>query len=95
MEVEVVVDSTIIGDAEAFTAMREYQNYVFLLDPSRGIFIFNSLGRHIKTLDVPGVQSFNFLGEDLYYLRNDSLEFFNLFTGPVDVYRGDRVDQGN
>lgn len=83
VEVEVVVDSTIIGDAEAFTAMREYQNYVFLLDPSRGIFIFNSLGRHIKTLDVPGVQSFNFLGEDLYYLRNDSLEFFNLFTGQV------------
>ena len=83
VEVEVVVDSALIEDAEAFKTMREYQNYVFLLDPARGIFIFNSLGNHIKTLDIPGVQSFNFLGEDMYYMRNDALEFFNLFTGQV------------
>jgi hypothetical protein len=83
VEVEVMVDSSLIKDAEAFKTMREYQNYVFLLDPARGIFIFNSLGKHIRTLDLPGVESFNFVGEDLYYLRNGSLEFFNLFTGHV------------
>ena len=83
VEVEVVADSTLIDDATAFNTMREYQNYVFLLDPARGIFVFNGLGKHIKTLHIPGVESFNFLGEDLYYLRNGSLEFFNLFTGEV------------
>lgn len=80
VELEVVVDSTLIHNAEAFTTMREYQSFVFLLNPAKGIFIFNNLGLHIRTLPVPGIGSFNFLGEELYYLRGNTLEFFNLFT---------------
>lgn len=80
VEVEVVVDSTLIRDAEAFKTMREYQNFVFLLDPSMGIYIFNSLGRHLRTIAAPGIRSFNFLGEELYYLNAGKLEFFNLFS---------------
>lgn len=80
VELEVIVDSTLIEDTEAFKTMREYQTFVFLLDPLKGIFIFNNLGRHIRTIDVQGVENFNFLGEELYFLKDDNLEFFNLFT---------------
>jgi len=80
VEVEVVVDSALIENTEAFKTMREYQSFVFLLNPAKGIFIFNSLGRHIKTIGTPGIRTFNFLGEELYFLRNGTLEFFNLFT---------------
>lgn len=80
VEVEVVVDTLLIGDATAFKTMREYQNFVFLLNPRKGIFVFNGLGRHIRTIESPGIQSFNFLGEELYYLKGSSLQFFNLFT---------------
>ncbi len=80
VEVEVAVDTTLIDDATHFKTMREYQNFVFLLNPQKGIFIFNSLGRHIKTIDAPGIQNFNFLGEELYYLSGDNIELFNLFT---------------
>lgn len=80
VEVEVQVDSALIGDAGDFTSMREYQNFAFLLNPSRGIFIFNSLGLHIRTIDVPHIKRFNFLGEEMYYLRGTTLEFFNLFS---------------
>lgn len=80
VEVEVVVDATLIENASSFKIMREYQNFVFLLDPARGIYVFNSLGRHIKTIPAPGIKSFNFLGEELYYLRKGKLEFFNLFS---------------
>jgi len=80
VEVEVVVDSSVVDSVAAFRAMREYQNFVFLLDPAMGIFIFNSLGKHIKTVSAPGIRSFNFLGEELYFLRGGSVEFFNLFT---------------
>lgn len=80
VEVEVQVDSAVIGDAEDFKTMREYQNFAFLLNPSRGIFIFNSLGKHIRTIDIPHIKSFNFLGEEMYYLRGATLEFFNLFS---------------
>ena len=80
VEVEVLVDPAIIRDATDFIAMREYQGFVFLMNPSRGIDIFNTLGIHIRTLQTPGIRSFNFLGEDLYYLKGDKLVFFNLFS---------------
>jgi hypothetical protein len=80
VELEMLIDSTLISKAEAFTVMRDYQGFVFLLNPSRGILIFNSLGHHIRSLDAPGVHAFNFLGEELYYLKGDSIRFFNLFT---------------
>jgi hypothetical protein len=80
VEVEVVVDSTLIRDAASFKTMREYQGFVFLLHPVQGILIFNGLGRHLRTIDVAGVETFNFLGEELYFLRGTRIEFFNLFT---------------
>jgi hypothetical protein len=85
VEVEVVVDSTLIRNAASFTSMREYQGFVFLLHPGKGIFIFNGLGKHIRTIDASGVGSFNFLGEELYFLRGDRLQFFNLFTAETRV----------
>ena len=80
VEVEVVVDSALTGNAEAFKTMREYQNFVFLLNPQKGLYIFNALGSHLRTVGGPGIRSFNFLGEELYYLQNGKVHFFNLFT---------------
>ncbi len=80
VELEVAVDPDFTGNSGSFKTMREYQGFVFLLNPARGIFIFNSLGKHIRTVEVQGIRNFNFLGEDLYYLNGDKLEFFNLFT---------------
>jgi hypothetical protein len=80
VEIEVVIDSTIINNAQAFSKMQEYQNFVFLLNPHKGIFIFNSLGNHIKTIESHSIRNFHFLGEELYYSRNGKLHFFNLFT---------------
>ena len=90
VEVEVVVDSALIERASSFTLMREYQNFVFLLNPQRGIYIFNSLGRHIKTIPVSDVQTFNFLGEELYYLQGGKLQFMNLFSAETRQLPMDR-----
>ncbi|HEY0655757.1 MAG TPA: hypothetical protein VGD65_21630 [Chryseosolibacter sp.] len=80
VEVEVVIDAALIEDATAFTAIREYQNFVFLLNPKRGILVFNSLGKHIKNILATGINSFNFLGEELYYAVGDTVKFIDLFT---------------
>lgn len=80
VEVEVVVDSALTGSPEAFKTMREYQNFVFLLNPKKGLYIFNGLGIYLRTVGGPGIRSFNFLGEELYYLKNRKVHFFNLFT---------------
>lgn len=88
VEMEVLIDSTLIQDASAFTTIREYQGFVFLLNPQKGIYIFNSLGKHIKTIEERGIYHFNFLGEELYYLKGGSqLIFFNLFTAETRTVR--------
>lgn len=83
VEIEVMIDATLINDAKAFTKMREYQSFVFLLNPAKGIYIFNSIGKHIKTIEVPGLKNFNFLGEELYYMQNGKVKFFDLFSAEM------------
>lgn len=80
VEVEVWVDSTVIGQPEAFEIMREYQNFLFLLNPDQGLLVFNMLGQQIRTIDTGSIAGFNFLGEELYYLQGNTLKLFNLFT---------------
>jgi hypothetical protein len=90
VELEVIIDSSVIQDAKVFTSIREYQGFVFLLNPHKGIYIFNNLGKHIKTLEVSGLHHFNFLGEELYYLKNHQVKFFDLFSGESRVVAEDR-----
>lgn len=80
VELEVIVDASLIEDATKFTYMREYQGFVFLLDPKKGILIFNGIGKHIKTIAATGIENFNFLGEELYYLQPGYIEFLDLFS---------------
>jgi hypothetical protein len=80
VEVEVVVDASVITNAHVFTKMQEYQNFVFLLNPHKGIYIFNSLGKHIKTIESQSIKNFHFLGEEMYYSHGHKVNFFNLFT---------------
>jgi hypothetical protein len=80
VEIEVVIDSTLINDAKQFTGIREYQNFVFLLHPQKGIFIFNSLGIHVRTIEVKHLHAFHFIGEELYYVKGSTIKLFDLFT---------------
>lgn len=80
IEIEVVIDSTVIRDASSFTMLRDYQGFVFALNPSKGIFIFNGLGQHIRTVEVKGIGTFNFLGQELYYLQDGRVKLFDLYT---------------
>ncbi len=65
---------------EDYTYMREYQNYLFLLDVQSGVHMFNSLGKFIRTLGVKHMKAFNFLGEEIYFLEGDHLTFIDLYT---------------
>jgi hypothetical protein len=61
-------------------ALREYQNFVFLLDKKEGIKVYNSVGSLIRTIPQAGLTYFNFIGEELYYLKGNIIQFFDLFT---------------
>lgn len=62
-----------------YVSIREYQNYVFLLDRSAGVHVFNSLGRFIRTLGAMGMTFFNFLGEEMYYVSGKELILIDLY----------------
>jgi len=63
-----------------FTLMREYQNFLFLLDPKIGVIVYNSFGKQIRKIQEPSLTYFNFLGEELYYKKGNQLIFLDLFT---------------
>ena len=69
------------GQAMKLKMGREYQGFVFLLDENKGIMVFNSMGRWIKTVGDQKISYFNFLGEDLYFPEGKNLKLINLFTG--------------
>ncbi|MGC3948750.1 MAG: hypothetical protein QM762_30325 [Chryseolinea sp.] len=65
----------------AIRYMREYQGFLFVLHPARGIIVFSSMGKELRTIGTGQIAYFNFLGEELYYPDGaEQLTFFNLFN---------------
>ncbi len=64
-----------------FVYLREYQNMIFLLERNTGIHVFSILGRPVNHIKASGLDSFNFMGEELYYLQDDTIQLMDLFSG--------------
>lgn len=80
---EGLIDQKQFSTPPQFTFMREYQNFLFLIEKNTGILIFNNLGIQIRKIEAPEVEYLNFLGEELYYKKNDKLIFYDLFDTSV------------
>ncbi len=76
---DALIDQEQFTQTPEFTFIREYQNFLFVIEKKSGILIFNSLGKQIKKISATEVEYLNFLGEELYYKKNDKLFFYNLF----------------
>ena len=79
-----IESDTLKKTTATFTHMREYQGMLFLLDPGTGIYILNKLGKLISIIKVANINYFNFAGEDLYYLKDNSVHFIDIFSN--DAY---------
>lgn len=71
-----IVDANFQGEH-----LREYQHLVFLADYHTGIYVFDNLGNYIRTLPFTRVRYFNFLQDKLYFIKDNELRFFDLYTG--------------
>lgn len=80
---EALINRTQFEGDPKIVAIREYQNFLFILEKNTGILIFNSLGKQIKKITAPKITYFNFLGEELYYANDDKLIFYDLFDGSM------------
>lgn len=68
------------SSASSLSFMREYQNFLFILDRDKGVHVINSFGKWIKTLGAPGMDHFHFLGEEFYFQQGNTLRFTDLYT---------------
>jgi hypothetical protein len=68
------------SDVKKIVYMREYLNFLFVLDNDNGIHILNNLGKDIRRIDVKAVPYFSFLGEEIYYLSDNMLQFIDLYN---------------
>jgi hypothetical protein len=78
---ESLIDKTQFEGEPKIIAIREYQNFLFVLEKNTGILIFNGLGKQIKKIVGKDISYFNFLGEELYYKKDNKLIFYDLFDG--------------
>ena len=63
-----------------YISLREYQNYIFLLDKDAGILMFNGLGKYIKTIGERDIKYFSFIGEEIYFLSGNGIVLVDLYT---------------
>ena len=77
----------VLGFAPQPNFMREYNNWVYLNDPKRGILVFDNFGAYYKTILIKNVDYFQikehhiFHTKDQYYISFDTkeLKFDTLF----------------
>ncbi len=81
IQTEILVGDLLTSPGDVL-ALREYLNYVFILDKEKGILIFNQLGIKVKQLKAK-TQNIGFYGEELYYIENKELTFFDLYNGEL------------
>lgn len=80
----VSLESEALKDVKGpFTHLREYQSMLFVLDVNSGIYIINKLGKLVSKIEARGIQYFSFAGEDLYYLNDNQLHFYDIFTKEI------------
>ena len=60
--------------------MREYQNYLFILNTAVGVEMYDPIGNYVTTFLGSGIASFNFLGEEIYYTLGDKIILTDLYT---------------
>ena len=71
----------IIGRSKPdFRFLRQYQNNLYLVDRTSGIFVFDNLGNYRKKLPFTGLNSIGFRGDELYYLAGNQIHFFQLYN---------------
>ena len=64
----------------------EYDNRLYLNDPSIGIFVFDVFGTYNKTIPINGLDQFQFKSNELIYFQRDKLKSFNLKTLEQDQF---------
>jgi hypothetical protein len=70
--------------ARIITQLLEYNNQLYIVDPTKGIFILDTYGTMVSFLDIKEVLFIQIENDILYYLEGGALYFLNLKTKATD-----------
>ena len=59
-------------------ALQEYDNKVYMNNPSTGILIFDIYGTYYKTIPVKNASNFQPIGDWVYYLTGNTIKAYNI-----------------
>lgn len=68
----------LIGTSLSPVFVAEIEAKVYLVDPSKGIFIFDNLGNYFKQLPITGIQKIWVIGPKMYYFTEGQLWEYDL-----------------
>lgn len=60
--------------------LREYQNLLIVEGDKQQVEIYNGVGNRIKRFDLPQLRNVNVAGEDVYFVTDDRILFYHLFS---------------
>ncbi|GAA4303987.1 hypothetical protein GCM10023183_17030 [Nibribacter koreensis] len=60
--------------------LREYQGKLYMVDRLSGIYVFDNMGNYQQRLPITNLTYIGFLGDELYYLAENKLQFQHLYT---------------
>jgi competence protein ComGC len=87
VDLEISIDTKHSGDLNLSNHIKEYQNMLFVNTPDAGIWVYNSnIGKRMKILPFKQVNYFNFLGMDLYFIQENKLHLYDLYSGDHGIY---------
>jgi hypothetical protein len=69
-----------LGYAPFPNYMMEWDNNVYMNYPKSGILVFDQYGTYIKTIAITDLKSFQFIGNDLLYVKENKMMKHNLKT---------------
>ncbi|MEM9391442.1 MAG: hypothetical protein AAGA02_13265, partial [Bacteroidota bacterium] len=81
--IERPLDLVLDPDEYDLTFMREYQNLLFLADRNKGVLMFDNLGNYLRLLSTDQLDYFSFTKNELYFVKNQSLSFIDIYTGKM------------
>ena len=74
-------DLTLFLDKDfQFLGLKTYQNKVYISMGTQGMLVFDAFGSFIQKLPFDNVTHFNFYNDELYYLDEHHIHFYNLYT---------------
>ena len=79
----------------------EYDNKVYLNNPSSGIMLFDIYGTYFKTVPIKNINNFQPIADWIYYVLDQQVKAYNtkttdeiLIEMPVKEFRGFRMETG-